>query len=75
MIWKSELGNTVEHHPVLEGDDVMVITDTVLYRLSAENGTIQWSYVLPSPANSNLAIGHTYMYISTAAKGIIRVRK
>ena len=75
LIWKSDLDNTVEQNPVIEGNDLVVITDTVLYRLSAENGTIQWSYVLPSPASSNLAISQTHMYIGTTEKGIIRVRK
>ncbi len=75
LLWKNELGNRVEHKPVLDGDDVVVVADTVLYRLSTGNGKVQWSYVLPSPASSNLAIGNKYMYIGTIQKGVLRVRK
>ncbi|MFW5770200.1 MAG: PQQ-binding-like beta-propeller repeat protein [Spirochaetota bacterium] len=75
LLWKNELGNRVEHKPVLDGNDVVVVAETVLYRLSAENGKLQWSYVLPAPASSNLAIGNQYMYIGTTQKGVLRVRK
>jgi len=75
LLWKNDLGNRVEHKPVLDGDDVVVVADTVLYRLSTGNGKVQWSYVLPAPASSNLAIGNQYMYIGTIQKGVLRVRR
>ncbi len=75
LIWKNELGNIIEHKPVIDGDDVVIIADTVVYRLSSENGKVQWSYVLPDPASSNLAIRSNYMFIGTEKKGVIRVGK
>ncbi|TAL38698.1 MAG: hypothetical protein EPN93_04300 [Spirochaetes bacterium] len=74
-MWKAVTGNGIESNLQVDGRGIHVLADKAYYILDGAEGSVKWSFVIPSPSSSGVAFTADNVYFGTEGNGIIRLRR
>jgi outer membrane protein assembly factor BamB len=74
-VWRSSTGNRIERSLLADAKGIHVLTDKAYYVLDPSEGSVRWSFVIPSQTVTGVAFTPGNVYFGTESNGIMQLKR